>query len=314
MDFSFFTFTKVCLCNILKKIIKQLSLSKLFNKESIMVKNLCTVLLLLFAISSIYANNKELLANDIKKWIGKVELSPKHSKENSPCFVLYGRYPTKLIYKDFFPIDKNKSYSFKARLRTLDEKLPASAYMGFEVLDAKKRQITYQNVVTVPLNYSEVILAKKGSKEVIIKLIPNFEKIVKQKLAFNAKEDKSDIPNFDLSPRCKKVTKIDDNTIKIELIQPLTKDYPAGTKIRVHSCYAVPMYYLVSGWMPAGDGKECVAKLDGVANIPGANKLSFWKGTAYARPFIWFGNWNRKPQAGAKLLVDKISLTESSQK
>ena len=281
-----------------------------------MLKKTSGLLLLLVLVSTIYVNAKELLVNiqDTNQWKGKVELVKEQSKENNPCFVLYGRYPTKLIYKHYIPIDSNKSYTFKARLRTLDEKLPASGYMGFQVLDKNKREITYQNVVVLPLEYSEVISAKKGSKEVLIKLIPKFEKIKKQKLAFNAKEDQSDLPNFDLSSACKKVTKIDEKTIKVELTKPLTKDYAKGSKIRIHSKYSVPMYYLVSGWMPAGNGKECVATLNGVANTPGAIKTQFWKGTKYARPFVWFGNWNRKPQAGAKLLVDKISLIEGNKK
>jgi hypothetical protein len=37
----------------------------------------------------------------------------------------------------------------------------------------------------------------------------------------------------------------------------------------------------------------------------------FWAGTKYVRVFVWFGNWNRKPEKGAKLLVDDIKFTES---
>ena len=271
--------------------------------------------ILLFAILSftIYGNSKELLVNlqDLNQWIGKVELIKNHDKDNKPSFVLYGRYPTKLIYKNYIPINPQKSYTLKVSFKTLYPNLPASGYMGFEVLDANKRTITYQNIVVANLPYSEVISARKGDKYLIIKMISNFDKIKKVKVAFNAKTDLSDVPNFDLSPNCKKAEKTPDGNLKIELYAPLVKDYPAGTKIRFHSQYAVPMYYLAKGWMPSDKWKECVAILNGVNTTTSPSKTKFWKGTAYVRPFVWFGNWDRKPKEGAKLLVNGFSLVES---
>jgi hypothetical protein len=70
------------------------------------------------------------------------------------------------------------------------------------------------------------------------------------------------------------------------------------------------MYYLVSGWMPAGNGKDFTVKLQGINDKPGTGREKFWKGTKYVRPFVWFGNWNRVPGKDARLLVDGLSFEE----
>ena len=67
----------------------------------------------------------------------------------------------------------------------------------------------------------------------------------------------------------------------------------------------------------AGNGEERIVRLQGVNPHAGATGgrngvFHFWKGTAYVRPFIWFGNWNRLPKKGAKLLVDGFSMEEVS--
>ncbi|MBE6406118.1 MAG: hypothetical protein E7040_08865 [Lentisphaerae bacterium] len=256
---------------------------------------------------------KELVVDqeNPKNWSGKVEYSREHARNNGPCFVLYGGYPTPLIYNKMFRIDPAKTYIFKAKFRSLDAALPASAYMGFELFDAQKRRMQYFHVVTVDLKYSEVVSAKKGDKFMIVKMISDFQKIKNKRAAFNAKEDFSDIPNMDLAPTCSKVEKTTDGNVRMELKSVLKKDYPAGTKIRFHAPYGPPMYYLTSGWMPAGEGKECTVVLSGISDKPGATSKQFWKGAVYARPFIWFGNWNRIPKKGAKLLVDGFSLVET---
>ena len=123
--------------------------------------------------------SKELIVDQAnpKKWSGKVEFAPEHAGTYGPCFVLYGNYPTPLIYNEYIPINPAKTYIFKVRFRTLDPALPASGYMGFELFDAQKRKLTYSHVVHAGLGYSEVISAKKGDKFMIVKMIPDFHKI-----------------------------------------------------------------------------------------------------------------------------------------
>ena len=270
---------------------------------------------LLFAVVDIVfvcgcTTARELVVEREKKenWSGKVELAPQYERGKGPCFVLYGKYPTPLTYNKYIPVDRDKTYTYKVSLRTLDEKLPASGYMGFYLYDAQKRSITFRNVHALKESDSEVVSAKKGDKFFIIKKMPNFTRFKKFTAVFNARKDFSDIPNFDLAPACVKLVDNGDGNLRVELKSPLKKDYPAGTLTRFHSPYGAPMYHLASGWMPGGEGRECVAVLEGVSDVPGAGKVKFWKGTKFVRPFVWFGNWDKKAKAGAKLLVDGMSL------
>lgn len=245
------------------------------------------------------------------KWTGKVEYAPEHEREGKgPCFVLYGRYPTPLIYKEYFPVDPQKTYVVKASFRTLDEKLPASAYMGLELYDAQKRKICFRNVAIFKDTYSEVVSARKGDRFMIVKNNDLYLRLKHCAAAFNVKKDLSDLPNFEVSPQFGKRTLQKDGTIRIELKGKLKKSYPAGTPTRLHSPWGTTLYFLASGWMPAGDGVDRSASLYGIMTTPGTSSKQFWMGTKYVRPFIWFGNWNRRPKEGAKLLVDGFSFEE----
>lgn len=257
------------------------------------------------------ASYEQLLTNIDKaeSWKGKVEFAPAHAREgNGPCFVLYGKYPTPLVYKDFIPVEPDKTYVYKVNFRTLDPKIPASGYMGLELYDADKRIIGHCNVQVYKNTESEVVSARKGDKFMTVKMIQNYGSIRYSAVAFNVKKDYSDLPNFDISPQCFKMTPDKDGNLRLEFKAPLKKDYPAGTPVRFHSPWSPSMYYLASGWMPEGEGRECTAILRGIKDTAGTSAKQFWKGTKYVRPFVWFGNWNRRPQKGAKLLVDGWSF------
>ena len=254
---------------------------------------------------------EQLLTNIDKaeSWKGKVEFATDYVRAGKgPCFVLYGKYPTPLVYKEFIPVEPDKTYVYKVNFRTLDPELPASGYMGLELYDADKRIIGHYNVQAYANTESEVVSARKGDKFMIVKMIKGYEKIKYSAVAFNIKKDYSDLPNYDISPQCFKMSPDQDGNLRLEFKAPLKKDYPAGTPVRIHSPWSPSMYYLASGWMPEGEGKECTAILRGIKNDAGTSAKQFWKGTKYVRPFVWFGNWNRRPKKGAKLLVDGWSF------
>jgi hypothetical protein len=270
------------------------------------------ILLLAAAACTVSAGTRQLMVDQEKpeSWSGRmVKFAPEHARKKGPCFMLYGRYPTSLIYNKKLPVSPDKTYVYKVSFRTLDAKFPASAYLGLELYDKNNRLMGFRNVSVMSLE-SSVVSAKKGDRFMIVKKFPSFEKIKRAAIAFNARKDYSDIPNFDVSPQTVAMKADGKDNVRIEFRAPLKKSYPAGTPIRLHSPFSPSMYYLVSGWMPAGDGKDFTVKLQGINDKPGTGREKFWKGTAYVRPFVWFGNWNRIPKAEARLLVDGLSFEE----
>jgi len=244
-----------------------------------------------------------------KAWDTKAKLNTKIKRSGKYSFETFGKYPTRTNFVRFIQIDPEKTYTLTCYMRSLDAKKPASAYMGLYMYDKNKKLISIMHVKNFAGAESELVVpAVKGAKQIIIKKNPKCLKIKNWRIAFNAKAKYEDMPNSDLSPRGKNI-KTSGNNIKLTLRAPLEKAYKAGTKIRLHSTWGAPFYWAAKGWMP-GDWKKFSVTLKGIAQN-GTPNNKFWKGTKYVKPFIWFGNWNRIPKPGAKLLVDDFTFTES---
>jgi hypothetical protein len=125
-------------------------------------------------------------------------------------------------------------------------------------------------------------------------------------VAFNLKNNFEDLPNFDCSPQIENVV-AEGKQYKVILSGPLNHDYPINTRIRLHTSYAAPLYWITHGWMQTW--KECLGVITGEAQS-GAPVTSFWKGTKFVRVFAWFGNYDNQPKPGAVLLIDDIRLVE----
>ncbi|MCF6177752.1 MAG: hypothetical protein L3J71_18500 [Victivallaceae bacterium] len=239
---------------------------------------------------------------------GMVKVNEQFSYSGQSCLELYGKYPTEIIAANYIELDPTKSYTLSAWVRSLTAKLPASAYLGIRMYDKDKREIRMVHVSNFPNTESKLtVAAKKGDRELFIAKNPHCLEIVTCVMVFNIKPDYSDLPNYDFSPRIKKIV---DNgkDYKVILSGSLNKAYPVGTAIRLHSPWGAPLYNLAEGWVPT-EWKHLTATLQGIAKF-GAPKDKFWPGTKYVKPFIWFGNWNRKPKQGAKLLIDDFTFTK----
>jgi len=172
--------------------------------------------------------------------------------------------------------------------------------------DKDKRPIILSNVVVIPATESILVSdAIKDTKEIFVVKNTELLKPKNSMLAFNTEDKYQDLPNFDLS----QVDKIVDEgkQYKVILLTPLKKTYPSGTKVRLHYPWGAPFYWVASGWMPT-EWKQFSTTMKGEAQIDAPGD-KFWKGTKYVRVFAWFGNYDRIPEEGARLLVDDIKFT-----
>lgn len=263
-------------------------------------------------VGSVVAQNEKsenlIDCENVTEWTGKVLLNKKIKRNGEFSFETFGKYQTKTVFKEFIPVDPESTYTLTCYMRSLDPKQPASGYMGLYMYDEKKRLIAYNKVAFYPGTDSELVaLAAKGSKEIVIKKNTKYLKYKDWVVAFNAKKNYADQPNFDLSPRGKDII-VDGDNLKLTLRFPLKKDYKAGTKIRLHSPWGAPFYWAAQGWMP-GEWKKFSVTLKGIANS-GTPQDKFWSGTKYVKPFFWFANFSRIPKPGARLLVDDFSFVK----
>jgi len=128
-------------------------------------------------------------------------------------------------------IDPNKYYVVSVKIRSVAN--PSKALLGYSPLDSQNRSVEHINAVAVAKSFTKLTRdAKTGDKSIFIE---NGQNWVKGACApvFNAKEDNSDIPNFNVLPPVRQI-KENDNDFEVELGAALKQDLPAGTFVREH--------------------------------------------------------------------------------
>lgn len=208
------------------------------------------------------------------------------------------------------PIDPAKTYHLSAFLRTAESGKSASAYFGLTMYDELERPIGICNVS--PIEGTDTHLLKplqKGDQEAWIASAKTWRHPVQNhRIAFNTAIDYADLPNFQLSPQIRTVTETADGW-KVIFREPVAIAYPAQTPIRQHVAWGAGLYWVAKDWVPS-EWTSYSTTLTGIQSR-GTSKEHFWKGTRYVRVMLRLGNWNRVPEEGARLLVDKISFKET---
>ena len=146
-----------------------------------------------------------------------------------------------------FKIDPEKYYVASVWVKAADDK-PSFAYFGLIAFDASGKEIKSENVSSFPGTETELAApAEPGDNVLKVKNAAAWKNFTYCVAAFNAKADKSDLPNRDLSSG---ITGIKQNKDiwEISLKKPLKKDYPAGTRIREH--YKGGYIYVKYGVVP----------------------------------------------------------------
>ena len=103
--------------------------------------------------------------------------------------------------------------------------------IGVIPVDKNWKEINFRNTGVVAGTFTK--LAKATAKNSNTVILPENRKITKNTyLAFGAKEDNSDLPNFQLE-RIKSVSHANGSTV-VKLVKPVKKHIPAGTAVRCH--------------------------------------------------------------------------------
>jgi hypothetical protein len=177
-----------------------------------------------------------------KEWSGKVEYQELDGKL---CGVV--EESSYITSKAFIPVEPGKKYTLSGTFKSLGKK-PSKVYYGFKCYDKDKKWISslHSNVMTG----SATVLAadcKKGDKKIVVKANKKWAK--NYAVAFNAKDDFSDLPNREIVYKITKVTPLEGGeNVEVELSAAVAKDYPAGTKVRTHtSRYGTYIYTTVCG-------------------------------------------------------------------
>ena len=177
------------------------------------------------------------------------------------------------------PADPAKKYRLSGEFRAKDGTVPARVYFGLIPLDAEGKQIQPYHIHVIPGSATETVAdAKKGDKNLLVRKASWAGQAPHSFVAFNAKDDLSDLPNRDVIYIVPKGIQPDGDNLKINLSAPLKKDIPAGTKVRQHLAgdtyiYCAGSAYTNNKWTLR------TGSVSGVAKSTRSDSL-FWPGTA----------------------------------
>jgi len=242
-------------------------------------------------------------------WQGAVKYLPGSDEQTPETYELDTK--VQITRRELIPINRNKTYRLSGAFRSASQNPPASAYFGVIMYDADKKMITMQQVGVFP--ETDLTLPKNVHERDTRILLPLSQKWLDtpyKAIAFHAKSDLSDLPNFRISPRVIALEAMDENFMEAVLQKPLDAAYPAGTNLRLHIPWATPLYWIADEWVPT-EWKTYSQNISGEAPS-GTPTDQFWKGTRYVRVLVQLGNWNRVPEEGARLLFKDISFSEIS--
>lgn len=157
---------------------------------------------------------------------------------------------------------------------------------GFVPYDAGGRQIVPEAVR--PVNTGIFTLAqevKAGDRTLKIKGDPKIINTAHIVVAFDAKGDLSDLPNYQLSPRLDpKSVRVAEGVISVALREPMKFGRPAGTPVRFHSLDAMHIY-TCGKIVPTEQWQTFSGEISGAA-VRGVPRDRWWHGTKSAAPMF----------------------------
>ncbi|MFA6715466.1 MAG: glycosyl hydrolase family 98 C-terminal domain-containing protein [Victivallaceae bacterium] len=147
-----------------------------------------------------------------------------------------------IISPQKFKIDPEKYYVTSVRVKALNDK-PSYAYLGIAPFTKEGAFITSSTVSGIAGTLTR-LAASCQPGDTVIKIADGskWKKGGKFIMAFNAKEDESDLPNFNRTGGTIKNIEHGDGVYNVTLSRPIGKTYPVGTKVREHYHCAKYLY------------------------------------------------------------------------
>lgn len=238
------------------------------------------------------------------KTVSKVTEKPYEGKAS---FRITGKVTS--VRTALIPIDATKNYRLSGMLRSVDDNKRSVACFGINMYDENRKMIHKTAVWVIPGTETELVAdAPKGTMELLIKDGEKWNKrrTVRTQVAFNAKKDLSDLPNFTYTSLVTRVKRADDgkNWI-VKFDRPLSKAYPAGTIVRQHN-YGASLDCALAWRAVPGTWTKYSAELKGTSPAGTAANNQFWKGTKYISVYIF----NDAGRVDAALEFDNIVFEE----
>lgn len=198
--------------------------------------------------------------------------------------VLSANGKTALYSLQTFPVDPAKKYKISGKFRAKPGSELTNFYFGFAPLDEKNAPIIPRMICFFPGTQTELFEpAKVGDAVLKVKDGSKWNNKTKYSVvAFNAKDDLSDLPNREFFDAIPGKVESKDGVWEIPLSAPLKKAYDKGTMIRQHTDSGTFIYTGAAYLKNTADWKTFSGEISGLAKS-GNPYSQWWPGTKTAR-------------------------------
>ena len=191
------------------------------------------------------------------------------------------------IASPYIPVDPAKKYRLSGKFRLVNPPAEKAGRLkfGIHTYDKNKRPIQPEHTTVINRTATELTAAAEyGQRSVTIangktwRIVPNFSYI-----AFNAKDDFSDLPNR-TTVAITAVKIQPDGKAVLELKEPLNEFYAPGTKVRMHHRLAAFLYGGALNKVLSGEFQDISGEFTGEQR--GFSHNAFRQGTAFIQVVV----------------------------
>lgn len=206
-------------------------------------------------------------------------------------------------------LDPAKQYTISGEFRLKEGEETGLVYLGLAPLDAEGKLITPASVNVT--KGSDTVVAKaaaEGDTVIFVKDASKWDaKTPHGYIAFNTKEDYSDLPNRDYLATAKGGIEQEGDLWKITLKAPLKKAVAEGTAVRQQKAGATYIYLATSKKVNNQDWVTLTGKISGAISESGLYGKKLWHGTASVRILVMMLNGKK----GNVIEMKNIALDEA---
>ncbi|MBE6378867.1 MAG: hypothetical protein E7051_08650 [Lentisphaerae bacterium] len=200
---------------------------------------------------------------------------------------------------DFIPIDPGKPYLLSGEFAAVGK--TGRFVLGFDCYDAGKRKIGAHHIQYVPDTFTTLAAtAEKGVSVIKIADGTNWSPSAGKIVIFNAKEDLSDLPNFNNHYYVTDVKKGTDGT-QVFFNRPLMRNWKDGTAVRLHK--EAGMLNAIAFIQPVKIWEKHSTLIEKVSRDLAIHE-HFWAGTRFVKLNFYL-------YPGDPILIRNLSLIES---
>lgn len=215
-----------------------------------------------------------------------------------------------VLAPDKVEIDPTATYELSAMVKVPQGSQPTKMLLSTRFYNADGEMIDPTAVAVIPGSDNTLAAeAKVGDTELLLSKPVETQMVA---IAFNVKDDLSDLPNNDnvrvaVDRATRKVDMSQEAAgMRIKLRTPMKQAYPAGAAVRLHQYVD-----FVNQGSPVDDTwKKVSFRIKGQSELGKPKKQTFWQGTQRMRIAIFVGV--NMPGNDMQLLVDDIKLVKIS--